>query len=207
MERSAGIGSARLVELRSLWPGRDPSIDHMPGFAAGETMYPWLLSELEDMPHHLYLAHHTLLALSGTSHVAVTAELSQGCSERLDSIWEYWDGKVWRPFRNTISDCDRVAAAAEDSTAGFQQSGTIHLLTDCAVTKPTAIDGTENFWVRGRLTEPLVPDPARLLPEVEQLKLSTTITCEIAGTPASASQAAAITGAGCSLTKQSSREL
>ncbi len=117
-----------------------------------------------------------MLALSGQSEVRVEFELSQGASEALDTIWEYWDGKVWRPFRNTLAACDQQQAENEDSTARFQQTGTIHLLTDCAETKQTAVDGIENFWVRGRLTEPLLPNPAQLLPEVEQIQLSTVVT-------------------------------
>jgi len=175
-ERSIGLASGRLVELRSLWPGRDQSIDHLPALAAGQPFQPWKLSDLEDMPHHLYLAHGTLLALSGESHVAVEIELSQGAAEPLDSIWEYWDGKVWRPFMNTVAACDRETAEREDSTARFRQTGTVHLLTECAEARRTTVAGTENFWVRARLTEPLLPDPAALLPEVEQINLSTVIT-------------------------------
>lgn len=194
VERSAGLASAKLVELRSVWPGRDQAIDHMPALASGQLVRPWRLSDLEDMPHHLYLAHRTLLALSGTSHVAVTFELSQGCTEHLALTWEYWDGKVWRPFRNTIADCDRAAAATEDSTAGLQQSGTVHLVTDCAETKVTAVGGVESFWVRGRLTEPLVPNPAQLLPEVEQLEVSTILTCDVDASPAEEGEPPAIVG-------------
>jgi hypothetical protein len=174
-ERATGLAAGRLVELRSLWPGRDQSIDHMPALGAGRPFQPWKLSDLQDMPHHLYLAHGTLLALSGDSHVAVEFELSQGASEPLDSIWEYWDGKVWRPFKNTLAACDRATADREDSTARFRQTGTVHLLTECADAKQTTVGGIENFWVRARLTEPLLPDPAQLVPEVEQIQLSTII--------------------------------
>ncbi|MEU2175260.1 putative baseplate assembly protein [Nocardia sp. NPDC019219] len=173
-ERSIGLTSGRLVEVRSHWPGRDQSIDHTAAITAGEPFRPWRPADLQDIPHHLYLAHSTLLAISATSHVAVEFELSQGSSEELGTVWEYWDGKVWRPFRNTIAACDRTAAAQEDSTARFQQSGTIHLLTDCAETTPATVAGIESFWVRGRLTEPLPPNPAQLLPEIKQIRLSTT---------------------------------
>lgn len=178
-EHATGLASAGLAELRSLWPGRDQSIDHLPALTAGRPFHPWRLSELEDMPHHLYLAHRTLLALSAESHVTVEFELSQGASEPLDSIWEYWDGVIWRPFANTVAACDTASAAQQDSTARFRRNGTVHLLTGCAETKPTTVGGVENFWVRGRLTEPLLPDPAQLLPEVERIRLATVITREI----------------------------
>lgn len=174
-ERATGLAAGKLVELRSFWPGRDQSIDHLPAWSAGRSFQPWKLSELEDTPHHLYLAHSTLLALSGVSLVKVGFELSQGGSEPLDSVWEHWDGKVWRPFKNTIAACDKGLAEKEDSTARFQRTGTVQLRTDCAETKQTTVNQIENFWVRARLTEPLMPDPAQLLPEVEQVQLSTAI--------------------------------
>ncbi|MCG5212174.1 putative baseplate assembly protein [Streptosporangium sp. KLBMP 9127] len=182
-ERSTGLMSGALVELRSLWPGRDQSIDHLPAFAAGEPFRPWSLPDLRDMPHHLYLAHRTVLALSAESHVAVEFELSQGSSEPLDSVWEYWDGQVWRPFANAVAACDRVAAAHQDSTARFQRSGTVHLITDCAETKMTEVDGVDDFWIRARLTEPLPPDPAQLLPEIERIRLATVITRRVGQSP------------------------
>lgn len=178
-ERGTGLASGKLVEVRSFWPGRDQSIDHLPEVLAGQPFQPWKLAALQDVPHHLYLAHRTLLAISGHSDVAVEFELSQGSSEALDTIWEYWDGQVWRPFKNTIVACDRAAAAHEDSTSRFRQNGTIHLLTECADAKPTSVAGIENFWVRGRLTEPLLPNPAQLLPEVEQIQLSTVTTRKV----------------------------
>src|SRR3954463_10253147 len=78
VERSTGLASAKLVELRSLWPGRDQSIDHWPAARAGLPFQPWRLSELEDQPHHLYIAHPILLALAGQSHLVVLLEVSQG---------------------------------------------------------------------------------------------------------------------------------
>ena len=175
-ERATGLAAGKLVELRSLWPGRDQSIDHMPALGAGQPFQPWRLSDLQDMPHRLYIAHAKLLALSGESHVEVGFELTQGASEALDSIWEYWDGKVWRPFKNTVAACDQETAAREDSTDRFQQTGTVHLLTECAEAKQTEVAGTKSFWVRARLTEPQLPDPDQLLPEVEQVQLATVIT-------------------------------
>jgi hypothetical protein len=178
-ERSTGLAAGKLVELRSLWPGRDQSIDHLPALAAGQPFQPWRLPDLQDMPHQLYIAHSKLLALSGESHVEVGLELTQGASEPLDSIWEYWDGKVWRPFKNTVAACDQETAAREDSTDRFQRTGTVHLLTECAEAKQTQVVGIESFWVRSRLTEPLLPDPDQLLPEVEQVQLSTVITRQV----------------------------
>lgn len=38
------------------------------------------------------------------------------------------------------------------------------------------VRGIEAFWIRGRLTEPLPPNPAQVLPEVENIRLQTVIT-------------------------------
>ncbi|ANZ28485.1 putative baseplate assembly protein (plasmid) [Rhodococcus sp. WB1] len=172
-ERGLGLAAARLVEVRSFWPGRDQFIDHTPTVDAGHPFVPWRLADLQDAPHHLYVGHSTLLAISGNSDVALELELSQGSSEPLDTVWEYWDGAVWRPFRNSVAACDHQGADLQDGTAGFRGTGTVHLLTDCAETAPTTVAGIENFWIRGRLTEPLLPDLDQLLPEVEQLRIST----------------------------------
>jgi hypothetical protein len=194
-ERGTGIASGRLVEVHSDWPGRDQSADHMPAITAGKPFHPWRLADLQDTPRHLYLAHRTLLALSGVSDVAVEFELSQGSSEPLDTIWEYWDGTIWRPFKNTIAACDKVAAAQEDSTSRFRGSGIMHLLTEGAETAPTSVAGIENLWVRGRLTEPLLPDPTQIPPEIEQIRLSTVTTRKIGlGTAQTATAPPTISG-------------
>ncbi|MGW0809103.1 putative baseplate assembly protein [Nonomuraea sp. NPDC002799] len=179
-ERSTGLAAARLAELRSVWPGRDQSIDHLPALTESRTFHPWLRSDLEDMPHHLYLAHRTLLNLSGDCHITVEFELSQGASEPFDTVWEYWDGEVWRPFANNVAACDRAAADRQDGTDRLRRTGAVHLVSGCASSKPVAVGGVESRWVRARLTEPLPPDPALLLPEVERIRLAAVVTREIA---------------------------
>jgi hypothetical protein len=186
VERATGLAAARLAEVRSLWPSRDQSIDHRPAIAAGQPFQPWRLAALEDQPHHLYIAHPTLLALAGRSELNIGVELSQGSSEPLDSTWEYWDGEAWRPFLNSVTNCDGESTAEQTGTSRFRRSGALRLLTEAAKTEPIEIDGTKSFWVRGRLTEPLLPDPASLLPEVEQISLTTAVTRPIGTTPVGA---------------------
>jgi len=130
---------------------------------------------LQNSPHILYLAHDTLLALSGKSGVDVTFELTTPGSEPLDVRWEYWDGKVWREFKAMRPMCREEGEETFDSTAGLTRSGKFHLETDCAQTAKTTVNGVEAFWVRGWVTQTLPPDPARVLPEVESIKFSTEI--------------------------------
>lgn len=174
-ERSTGLAVARLKAVVSLWPGRDQYIDHSAALANSQPIQPFDMRQLQNTSHALYLAHDTLLVLSGKSSVDVDVELATPGSDRLDILWEYWDGQVWREFLNMRPACDVDAAAKLDSTAGLTRSGTFRLQTECAQAVRTAVDGVEAFWVRGRLTETLPPDPGRVLPEVASIRLSTDI--------------------------------
>jgi baseplate J-like protein len=174
-ERATGLAVAKIKEVVSLWPGRDQYIDHSAAFLAGEAFQPFKKRLLQDTPHHLYIAHDTLLALAGKTSVDVFFDLTTASSEHLDIIWEYWDGKVWRQFKNMLPQCDDEEAARLDSTDGLQFSGRFILQTDCAETSKTKVNGIEAFWVRGRLEEPLPPNPAQVLPAVENVKLSASI--------------------------------
>ena len=79
------------------------------------------------------------------------------------------------PFADMRPACSNADAAQLDSTSGLRASGAYQLEADCAETATTTVDGVEAYWVRGRLEETLPPDPARVLPEVESIRLSTTI--------------------------------
>jgi hypothetical protein len=174
-ERATGLAAAKFKEVISLWPGRDQYIDHSAAFLAGQAFQPFKKNQLRDTPHLIYLAHDTLLALAGKSSVDVAFELATASSERLDILWEYWDGKVWREFLAMHPSCDSEEANKLDGTAGLTRSGRFRLQTDCAETSKTTVNGMEAFWVRGRLTEPLPPDAAQVLLEVDSIKLSTEI--------------------------------
>lgn len=171
-ERATGLAVAKLKEVVSLWPGRDQYIDHSAAFLAGEPFQPFKKKLLQNTPHHLYIAHDTLLALAGKSSVDVSFELTMVSNEHLEILWEYWDGKVWRQFKSMLPQCDNEAARKLDSTDGLQFSGRFVLQTDCAETSKTSVNGVEAFWVRGRLDEPAPPNTAQVLPEVESIKLS-----------------------------------
>ncbi|MFQ5524988.1 MAG: putative baseplate assembly protein [Thermoanaerobaculia bacterium] len=174
-ERGLGLSAASIRQVVSLWPGRDQYIDHTEALLAGEAFRPFRRDELEDTPHHLYLAHEALLELSGTARVEVEFELSQPGSEQLDVAWEYWDGEVWRTFRSQRPECAELGSDKIDATNGLTASGRLRLETDCAGSAKKEVNGIETFWIRGRLDEPLPPDPSQILPEVSQLRLSTVI--------------------------------
>jgi hypothetical protein len=175
-ETSTGLAVAKLREVVSLWPGRDQYIDHSAAAAAGQPFQLFHMADLVNTPHALYLAHDRLLALAGPSAVTASFELTTPSSEYLDIRWEYWDGTVWRPFADMRPACSNAGAAQLDSTNGLQSSGAYQLRADCAKTAPTAVGGVSAYWVRARLEETQPPDPARVLPEVDSIRLSTTLT-------------------------------
>jgi hypothetical protein len=174
-ERATGVSAAKLLEVVSLWPGRDQYIDHSAAFLAGAPIEPFAPLLLKNTPHLLYVAHDVLLSLAGKSNVNLTFELSQPGTKPLEIVWEYWDGKVWRGFEAARPACQGIDEVLLDGTAGLSCTGTVLLKTDCAETARIAINGVEAFWLRGRLDQSLPPDPATLLPEVESIKLGTTI--------------------------------
>jgi len=174
-ERALGLSAARLSQVVSMWPGRDQYLDHSAAFLAGETIRTFDRPRLKDTPHVLYLAHDTLLALAGSSRLEVEFELSQGGSEPLDLTWEYWDGKVWRGFKQQHPQCAETDEEKLDGTAGLTRSGKYRLETDCAETAKTKVGEVEACWIRGKLDEPLPVDPDQILPEATQIRLSAVI--------------------------------
>lgn len=178
LEEATGVAVGRIKKVVSVWPGRDQYIDHTTSFKARQSFRPFALAELEDAPHALYIAHPTMLALSGRSRIDLAIELATPGSERLRIAWEFWDGKLWREFSRSQLDCDDTdlsGPTTDDGTAGLTRSGTLRLESDGGTSQPTTIDGLESSWIRGRLDQPLPPDPARILPEIDRIRLTTQI--------------------------------
>lgn len=174
-EEDLGVAAAKLTQVVSLWPGRDQLIDHS---AVHQSQLPFVLFQtlqLQPIPHVLYLAHGTLLAFAGKAHLEVDFDLTQGSSSPLDVIWEYWDSQVWRQFKSFQPSCLEAAEAGHDGTLGFTRDGSVRLDTDAGQTAPTKVNGLQSYWIRGRLNQPLPPDPAQLLPQADTIRLRTLI--------------------------------
>lgn len=173
-ERAVGVTAGKLTQVFSLWPGRDEYIDHSAALLAGEPVLPFATALRQPTPHHLYLSHPVLLALAGNVELAVEFELAARASNPLDILWEFWDGEVWRGFRSSTREC---GAAAEDldSTDGLTQSGHYILGADCAQAAKTKVNGIDGYWLRGRLTQPLPPDPSESLPLVDSVRISSSV--------------------------------
>jgi Baseplate J-like protein len=199
-ERATGLMAGKLAQVVSLWPGRDQYIDHSAALLAGQAFQPFLKKQLQDTPHILYLAHDPLLALAGESTVDVLVELTTPSSERLDLLWEYWDGTLWREFLAMRPSCDTAAAAKLDGTNGLTRSGKFVLQTDCAKTAKTTVNGIAAFWIRGRLTQTLPPDPGRVLPEVDNIRIGTEVVRPLAFIVSNPATRPAVVGCGLAVT-------
>ncbi|HEV8239273.1 MAG TPA: putative baseplate assembly protein [Thermoanaerobaculia bacterium] len=171
-ERAAGLSPARLVQVVSLWPGRDQYFDHSADLLGGRPVRAFARSLLADTPHAIYIAHDTLLHFDAKVQLDVQLELVEPSSEPLSITWEYWDGQVWRGFKGMRPGCEGKAETSGDGTRGLTRSGRVRLEADCAETKKTTVGGIEAYWIRGRLTEPLPLDPTQVLPVVDDVKLS-----------------------------------
>jgi Baseplate J-like protein len=174
-EHSVGVMAGKLVQVFSLWPGRDEYIDHSAATLAGLPFQLFLRKDLQPTPHQIYLAHDTLLALSGTVELSVEFELTHPSAEPLEILWEYWDGQMWRSFLEAMTTCTLAQKALQDSTNGLTQSGRFLLMTDCAQASKTSVNGNDGYWIRGRLNEALPADPDNPLPEVETVRISSKV--------------------------------
>ncbi len=170
-EREVGLTPGKLAQVVSLWPGRDEYIDHTAAFAAGNpiTLFDPLLRV--GTPHVVYLAHQTLLNLSGNVELSIEFQLTVPAADALTIAWEYWDGKIWRGFL----DPSCPARALDDGTAGLTHSGSVRLRADATKGSQTAVNGQTAYWIRGRLDQTLPPDPGRPLPEVESIRISSLV--------------------------------
>lgn len=174
-EQDIGVAAAKLTEVFSLWPGRDEYFDHSAAYLTRQPITLFQASELEQTEHILYLGDSTLLSFAGATHLQVEFDLAQGSSSPLEITWEYWDGKVWRGFKTFKPSCLEAAERGHDGTAGLTRPGSVGLDTDCAETALTTVNGIKSYWIRGRLTQALPPDPELFLPVVESVRLKTLI--------------------------------
>ena len=181
-ETEVGLTAGKLVQVFSLWPGRDEYINHSADFLQGKGLTFFDPDFLINTEHIVYLSHPVLLNLSGNVILAVEFQLLHPAIEPLQVSWEYWDGKVWREFAALDTDCEPATSDPNDATNGLTSSGVIKLIADCATADKTTVNGVQGYWIRGRLIQPLPPDPAKPLPEVESIRISSLVNQPMIGT-------------------------
>ena len=174
-EEDAAVAAATLSEVFSLWPGRDEYINHSAALAADQPFTLFQNLQLTQTEHILYLAHSKYLAFAGTTTLKVVFDLAQEGSSSLDITWEYWDGQVWRGFIVNQPTCLDPVQYGTDGTNGLSMSGSVQLNAQGAQSAQTAVNGVTSYWIRARVTQPLLPDPNQILPEVETVRLVTVV--------------------------------
>ncbi len=155
--QDVAAAAAKLVQVVALWPDRDEYADHSADAAARQPFTPF--EPRQPVAHEIYLAHDTALAFAGSTTIEVEFELAVPSSEALAVVWESWDGQAWRAFQSA------------DGTAGFTRGGIVQLTAECGKSEARDVQGIRAHWIRGRLAQPLPPDPARRLPLVERIRL------------------------------------
>jgi predicted phage baseplate assembly protein len=166
-DRAVAVAAARLTEVVSLWPARDACADHSVAATGGQRFTPF--TGLQPVPHELYLAHDTLFELAGETTIELRFELATPGSVPLAMAWEHWDGALWRAFAPFDPAPAPGTDASVDGTIGLTRSGVIRLVAECAAGKKRLVNGFEHHWIRARLTDRLVADPARVLPVVDRI--------------------------------------
>lgn len=176
-ESDIALTQARLAEVVTVWPGKDAYASHS---VAAMGRKPFRLFEpLLPVPHELYLRHDVHFALAGKSSVEVEFELGAPAPEPLSLAWEYWDGEVWRGFKD-FKTTDEPGESF-DGTLGLSRSGVVRLVADCAETKPTKVNGVTGYWIRARLAQPFPPQPGVEPPQVDRIAISTVIDRSLPG--------------------------
>lgn len=173
-ERAVGLTAGRLSQIVSLWPGRDAYIDHSADYAAGASLRLFASAQLKLIDHVLYLAHEQLLALSGSTRLSLEWQLATPGSKALAIQWEYWDGQIWREFMELDPDCS-AGVELLDSTLGLSQNGKLELRAEGAKSAITTVDGFASYWIRGRLLQSLPVDRGTRLPEVDAIRIASTV--------------------------------
>ncbi|HET9345456.1 MAG TPA: putative baseplate assembly protein [Candidatus Limnocylindrales bacterium] len=167
-EEPVALAAAGLAEVVTVLPGSDAYVDHSADAAAGRPFR--LFEPPRPIPHEVYLAHETNLALSGEVTVELHVELANGAPAPLEHAWEYWDGALWRGFLD-FAEADGIEGTSFDGTNGLTRSGVIRLAAACAEAKPTAVEGITSHWLRGRLVGSLAGGPGRAVPMIDRIRV------------------------------------
>lgn len=155
------LSRGRLSALYSIKPGSDEYADHTTRLTDGFTLF----DNMSLTEHAIYLGHDHLFALAGDIKVLLSFTLTPGAERGLKLQWEYLTEKGWLPF---------VSLEEDDTTQGLQKDGQFVLRRECGPdAKKDTIHVRTSFWLRGRLTTPLLPegtDGQRTIPVINDIR-------------------------------------
>jgi len=148
--QTVALCRGRITALYSIDPRSDEFADHTRRLTDGFTLF----DDMQLTEHAIYLGHDDLFALGGEKIVVMLSfSLEAGAANELKTQWEYLTENGWSPLES---------AAQDDTTNGLRKDGLIMLRRDCGPqAKQETIQGRTNYWLRGRLTTPLLPDGPR----------------------------------------------
>lgn len=140
------LSRGRLATLYSIRPGSDEYADHSAHLTAGFSLF----EDMELTEHAIYLGHDELFALAGDITVLLSFTLEKAAERSLKTAWEYLSEAGWLPFESEAQD---------DTTQGMQRDGQIALRRECGPdAKKETFFERSSYWLRGRLTTPLLPE-------------------------------------------------
>ncbi|MDX2291653.1 MULTISPECIES: hypothetical protein [Streptomyces] len=154
------------AEVWSVVPGADSATDHTADALARRPFT--LFTGGRRTRRELYLGHDTVLAFAGPSAVDVRFSLATPSSVPLHMEWSWWDGRRWRGFAAWGDGPEN----SRDGTSGLTGSGTVTLVAPSAEARPTEVRGIVSYWLRARLSAPLVATPGQTMPEVAAVLLT-----------------------------------
>ena len=156
-EQAITVARARLASLFSIVPGTDEFADHTTRLTSGFSLF----DDLGPTEHAIYLGHDHLFALAGEISVLLAFSFDgedRGSDRNLVVVWEYLTDSGWLPFENLPED---------DTTGGLRYDGQMKLRRACGPdAKKETIEGRTTYWLRGRLTRPLLPLEQALRPSL-----------------------------------------
>lgn len=159
-DRAVSLARASLAAAFSVVPASDEYADHTPSLAGGFRLF----DELEQIPHHFYLAHDRLFELPPSATVSLQVGVRGAAPTTPALRWEYATEAGWLAFEPVV-----------DQSHGFAVDGEVALRKLCGPpSAKTTVAGIESYWLRARVVEPLpLPGSAgevSTLPWVDRLR-------------------------------------
>lgn len=146
-EKTITLYRGHLAALYSIDPGRDQYIEHTAQMTGGFTLF----DDMSLTEHIIYLGQDHLFNLAGDITVLLYFTLEGPAGSPMDVQWEYLSQSGWFALEYLEED---------DTTGGFTRlQGQVKLRRKCGPNaKQVTINGRASYWIRGRLTTPLLPE-------------------------------------------------